>query len=217
MRSPDIRLQFGLAILCALMSCKSREKGPPTPSASAGLRAAPAVSSALAAPSAPLTVAPMTSPQLPEGPVLAIDAGKGVGPIRIGANVSTIERLMGVPCEVKTADLCRFITRAVEFDLKNGVTDRIVVHRHDRPAGPDASGRPQSYGFFNGGIPPGVGLGMIPSAVVDLLGKPTSRETVTEANAFNTVERDTYPGMVLEYDTYTNGKVILGGVLIAKK
>ena len=76
--------------------------------------------------------------------MLAIQAGQGVGPIRIGATVATIERLMAAPCEVKTESVCRYIKRAVEFDLdKSGVTDRIVVHRHDRPAGPDAKGEPQ--------------------------------------------------------------------------
>jgi len=151
--------------------------------------------------------------------VLAIQAGQGVGPIRLGATVATIERLMAAPCEVKTESVCRYIRRAVEFKLdKNGVTERIVVHRHDRPAGPDAKGEPQVYGFFNGGIPPGAGLGMVPKAVLEILGKPQSSERVTTANDFDTVDRDTYPGgMVLEYDEYKkSGKVMLGGVIISK-
>jgi hypothetical protein len=147
---------------------------------------------------------------------LAIEAGKGVGPIRLGATVATIERLMAAPCEVKTADACRYIRRAVEFDLKNGVTDRIVVHRHDRPAGPDATGQPQVYGFFNGGIPPGVGLGMLPSAVKELMGEPQRVEKVTTQNDFDTIERAFYPGLELEFDTYKNGNVMLGGVIISK-
>jgi hypothetical protein len=154
--------------------------------------------------------------QLPEGPVLAIEAGKGVGPIRLGATVATIERLMAAPCEVKTVDACRYIRRAVEFDLKNGVTDRIVVHRHDRPAGPDAAGQPQVYGFFNGGIPPGVGLGMLPSAVKELMGEPLRVEKVTTQNDFDTIERTFYPGLELEFDIYKNGKEMLGGVIISK-
>jgi len=157
--------------------------------------------------------------QLPEGPVLAIQPGQGVGPIRIGATVATIERLMAAPCEVKTESVCRYIRRAVEFDLdKNGVTERIVVHRHDRPAGPDAKGEPQVYGFYNGAIPPGVGLGMIPKAVLEILGPPVRSERVTSANDFNTVDRDTYPGgMVLEYDEYQkSGRVMLGAVIITK-
>ena len=156
---------------------------------------------------------------MPEGPQLAIQAGQGVGPIRIGATVATIERLMAAPCEVKTESVCRYIRRAVEFDLdKNGVTERIVVHRRDRPAGPDAKGEPQVYGFFNGAIPPGVGLGMVPKAVLQILGPPQSSERVTTANDFDTIDRDTYPGgMVLEYDEYKkSGKVMLGAVIITK-
>ena len=150
--------------------------------------------------------------------MLAIQAGQGVGPIRIGATVATIERLMEAPCDVKTPDVCRYITRAVEFQLgKGGFTERIVVHRHDRPAGLDAHGKPQVYGFFNGGIPPGAGLGMVPKAVLEIIGKPLSSERVTEKNPNNTMDRDTYPGgMVLEYDEYTNGRVMLGGVIITK-
>ncbi len=150
--------------------------------------------------------------------MLAIQAGQGVGPIRIGATVATIERLMDKPCDVKTAEVCRYIVRAVEFHLnQEGFTDRIVVHRKDRPAGLDASGKPQVYGFFNGGIPPGVGLGMVPKAVLEILGKPVSSERVSEKNPNHTLDRDTYPGgMVLEYDEYTNGKVMLGGVIITK-
>jgi hypothetical protein len=140
-----------------------------------------------------------------------------VGPIRLGATVATIERLMEAPCELKTNDVCRYIVRAVEFDLKNGVTDRIIVHRHERPAGPDAKGQPQVYGFFNGNIPPGGSLGMIPKAIHELVGVPTSSETVETPNDFNTVAREYYPGMVLEYDRYTNGNVILGGVVIEKR
>jgi hypothetical protein len=147
---------------------------------------------------------------------LAIEAGKGVGPIRLGATVATIERLMAAPCEVKTVDACRYITRAVEFDLKNGVTERIVVHRHDRPAGPDAKGQPQVYGFFNGGIPPGVGLGMLPSAVKELMGEPLRVEKVTSQNDFDTIERTFYPGLELEFDIYKNGKEMLGAVIISK-
>jgi hypothetical protein len=177
-----------------------------------------AVASASASASAPASAAAPHERtfEVPIGPRLAILAGRGIGPIRIGATVATIERLMEAPCEIKTADKCRYIVRAVEFELKDGATDRIVIHRHERPAGPDAEGKPQTYGFFNGGIPPYLGFGMIPSAILKVLGAPTSIEKVTTPNDFNTVERDTYPGMVLEYDRYTNGNVILGGAIITK-
>jgi hypothetical protein len=207
-------LMLGLETAMATFGCKSRVTAAPV-----GASAAPAGSS-VASVMIPVS-APSTSPlptstvQLPEGPILAIQPGQGVGPIRIGATVATIERLMAAPCEVKTPDVCRYIVRAVEFDLSNGVTQRIIVHRHDRPAGPDAKGQPQVYGFFNGGIPPGAGLGMIPEAVFKIIGPPQSLEKVSGTNDNNTVERAIYPGMVLEFDTYKNGRVMLGAVIIS--
>jgi hypothetical protein len=203
-----------LALATSAWGCRSPAKPePPAPGDSASATPIASASSTPVAPIQPDNVL------LPEGPVLAIQAGQGVGPIRIGATVATIERLMEAPCDVKTASVCRYILRAVEFDLdKNGVTQRIVVHRRDRPAGPDAKGEPRVYGFFNGGIPPGVALGMVPKAVLEILGPPTSSERVTAANDFDTLDRDTYPGgMVLEYDEYKkSGKVMLGGVIITK-
>ena len=206
---------LGLGAVCSIAGCKSQEKAPILVAASESATAS--VAPSVSAPPVIVPPAPRGTAQLPEGPVLAIEAGKGVGPIRLGANVGTIERLMAAPCDLKTADLCRYVVRAVEFDLKGGVTERIIVQRHERPAGPDAKGQPQVYGFFNGGIPPGVGLGMIPTAVHEIIGQPTSSEVVTTPNDFSTVARETYPGMVLEYDRYTNGKVILGAVVIEKQ
>ena len=219
MRSRATWLSFGLTALALAVSpsgCKSpRSSGQPAGSASVAASASVAPSTPTPAP----TAAVQRSVQLPEGPVLAIQAGQGVGPIRIGATVATIERLMAAPCDVKTTEVCRYIRRAVEFQLDAaGVTKRIVVHRHDRPAGLDAKGEPQVYGFFNGGIPPGAGLGMVPKAVIEIIGPPKTSERVTGKNDFNTIDRDTYPGgMVLEYDEYTNGKVMLGGVIITKE
>ncbi len=205
-----------LAVLVSSSGCKSKPAGQAKPAASSSTSATRSPAPPVA--SAPPLPTPTSSVQMPTGPVLAIQAGQGVGPIRIGATVATIERLMAAPCEVKTPEVCRYIVHAVEFHLgKDGFTDRIVVNRKDRPAGVDAQGNPQAYGFFNGGIPPGVGLGMIPKAVLEILGKPLSSERVTEKNPNNTITRDTYPGgMVLEYDVYTNGKVMLGGVIITK-
>jgi len=197
------------ACILSLLGCKSP--------AATGTSGTPSTSTT-ASPSAAAAPLPNggKSFQVPIGPRLAILAGTGVGPIRFGATVATIERLMEAPCELKLPDKCRYIVRGVEFDLKDGVTDRIVIHRHERPAGPDAQGNPQTYGFFNGGIPPYLGLGMIPGAIQKELGQPTNVEKVTTPNDFDTVERDTYPGMVLEYDRYKNGNIILGGVILTK-
>ena len=225
MRSCTARLLVALALLSS-WGCKSEKAQPAAAASSAALVTASAASSAAAAPSAAEapSAAPAPTPtglstvQMPEGPRLAIQAGQGVGPIRIGATVATIERHMEAPCEVKTASVCRYIRRAVEFYLdKKGVTEKIIVHRHDRPAGKDAKGEPQVYGFFNGSIPPGAGLGMVPKAVLEMLGPPQSSERVNAPNEFDTVDRDTYPGMVLEYDEYKkSGRVMLGAVIITK-
>ena len=199
-----------LVCLLSLNACKSTAKSSPAAAPSASVSAA-ASASASAAPSAD----PRTF-QVPIGPRLAILAGTGVGPIRFGATVATIERLMEAPCTVKTPDECRYIAQAIVFELKDGVVDRMRIQRKDRPAGPDAQGKPQTYGFFNGGIPPYLGLGMVPAALVKELGPPVSSEKITTPNDNNTVQRDTYPGMVLEYDRYTNGNIILGGVILTK-
>lgn len=216
MHACSARLALVLAVAAPAWACKSPAKSDPAPAASALASVAPSAN-VPSPPSAPAPT-PTSAIRLPEGPPLAIQAGQGVGPIRIGATVATIERLMDAPCEVKTESVCRYIRRGVEFDLdKNGVTERIVVHRHDRPAGPDAKGEPQVYGFFNGNIPPGAALGMVPKAVLDLIGPPLRSERVTAANDFDTVDRDYYPGMVLEYDEYKkSGRVMLGAVIITK-
>lgn len=214
-RAASLALVFW--IVGSFAGCKSKSHSAET-ATPAALPSANPSGQASPAPSAPQASvpAPLDPVQLPQGPVLAIEAGKGVGPIRLGATVATIERLMGAPCEVKTPTVCRYIVRAVEFELNNGVTERITVHRRERPAGPDAHGVPQVYGFFNGGIPPGVGLGMIPSAVQKFLGPPQSVENVTAQNDNGTIQRATYPGMVLEFDKYKNGIVMLGAVIISK-
>jgi hypothetical protein len=154
---------------------------------------------------------------LPSGPMLAIFAGQGVGPIRIGATVATIQRHMALPCDVKTATHCRYIARAVEFELKNGVTERVHVHRAGRAAGKDAAGVDQEYGFFNGAIPPDLRFGMTPAAIREHLGPAERVEKLEPTPPNNTAERHFYPGLVVDYDRHTNGNLIMGGVTIEKK
>jgi hypothetical protein len=155
-------------------------------------------------------------PALPSGPMLAMLAGQGVGSIRLGATIATIERHMQAPCDVKTETLCRYVARAVEFELENGVTRRIRVHRRGRSAGKDPSGAPLEYGFFNGAIPPDLRFGMLPTAIQEYLGQPKRAEKVETPNDFNTVERHYYEGLMVEYDLLPNGNPIMGGVVIAK-
>ena len=147
---------------------------------------------------------------------MAILAGKGVGPIRIGATRATIERQMARPCEVVTESLCRYIGRAVDFHLKDGVVYKVVVHRRDRPAGKDNSGREQVFGLFNGGLPPDFEVMMKQKVIMDHVGPASRQEKVTGDNPNHTVERHFYDGMTLEYDRYDNGQIVLGAVTIEK-
>lgn len=152
----------------------------------------------------------------PSGPMLAVQAGIGVGAIRLGATVGTIERLMDRRCEVLTDEICRYVSRGIDFHLDGGYTKWIHVQRAGRPAGVDFDGEPVEFGFFNGGIPPDLRLGMLPKAVQEYLGPPERIENVAQPNPASIVARDYYPGMVIEYDRYTNGKIIMGGIQIMK-
>jgi hypothetical protein len=147
---------------------------------------------------------------VPVGPRLAILAGQGVGPIRIGATVQTIERLMKAPCEVKTPTVCRYVTRAVEFQLgEDGKTVRIHVHRMGRSAGDG-----KTYGVFNGAIPPDLQMGMTAKAVQEYLGSPESVEKGSTGADPTTIVQHHYKGMILEYDRLPAGQAALGGVRI---
>src|SRR3954467_8184354 len=88
----------------------------------------------------------------PSGPMLAVLPGEGVGPIRLGATVGTIERLMDKRCEVLTEELCRYVTRGIDFHLQGGYTDWTHVQRAGRRAGVVFRGEPIEFGFFNGAI-----------------------------------------------------------------
>jgi hypothetical protein len=161
--------------------------------------------------------APNIRPQagmLPMGPSFAIEAGRGIGAIRFGATVATIERLMDRRCEVLSDNLCRYYTRGVDFHLVNGALAKVHVQRAGRPAGNDMTGKKLEFGFFNGGIRPDLALGMTPRAMQEYLGPPERIEQIPEPNASNLVARDHYPGLIIEYDRYTNGKIIWAGAIV---
>lgn len=166
-----------------------------------------------AAPAATVSEAPAPAPKripLAGGPRLAILAGQGVGPIRIGASVATIERLMQAPCEEKSPTLCRYFARAVDFELgPDGMTTRIHVHRDGR-----SSGVGKTFGVFNGAIPPDLRMNMTVGAVQQFLGPPDKLDKDNKGAAPETAEQHHYKGMVLEYDRLDNGKLVLGGVRI---
>lgn len=150
----------------------------------------------------------------PSGPILAIQPGKAVGAIFLGATTQTIERQMDLPCDEKNENVCRYFDRAVEFYLENGKLARIHVERVDRPAGKDATGEPRKYGVFHGAIPPDIKLGMLPWAVHQYLGKPLGVDKVTDGGENHTVAVEHYTGMDLEFDELAPGRLVLGGVWI---
>jgi hypothetical protein len=193
---------LALAAWLSLSGCKSQKRDP---------AAAASASAAASAARPPVEATPTT----PIGPMMPIQPGVGLGPIRFGANVGTIERLMKAPCDVKTDTLCRYVNQAVEFRLKDGGTEQMYVPCHERMT-TDASGNRRHFGYFHGLIVPNIALGMLPSALEEKLGKASKSETVSEPNEQHTARRDTYPGMVVEYDRHPSGSLMLCGVTLTK-
>ena len=153
--------------------------------------------------------------RIPAGPRFAILPGKGISALRLGATVETIERHMQAKCEELTATRCRYVTRAVEFELVDGVTRSIYINGPERKAGGvDPDGAPRMYGVFNGVILPDLMLGMTPQAIQEHLGPP-KRVEKAPANSHATEEVHHYDGMLLEYDRIQRtGLLALGGVKI---
>ncbi|MEB2312464.1 MAG: hypothetical protein OZ921_04520 [Sorangiineae bacterium] len=204
-----VRLAATLALLGALpLSGCDRSEAP------ASGRASSATPSASVAPAPARAAERFVGHAPPSGPLLPIQAGKGVGPIFLGATIPTIERHMQLPCELESADQCRYIGRGVDFFLKDGALERVHVQRMDRPAGKDAAGRERHYGIFHGAIPPDLKLGMLPWAIHEHLGEPKRVERLTEKNPNGTVYVEHYEGMELEFDELGPGRVVLGGVWI---
>jgi hypothetical protein len=141
--------------------------------------------------------------------------GKGIGTIRMGATVATIERHMQAKCDELSETRCRYIGRAVDFELKDGVTQSIYISRVDRVAGGvDKDGYARTYGVFNGVILPDLMLGMTPQAIREVLGKPLRSEKAPPS-PHGTEQIDAYPGMLLEYDRIAEtGLLALGAVKI---
>jgi len=191
------------------------------PAASAGAAAAPAASGANAdAPQAarPRPIAPLAPEpwHVPVGITLLIEPGKGLGPIRFGAHLETIERLMAEPCEQKRQDsahvlACRYSAQAVEFFLSDGALSSVHVHRLGRPFGTEPK---PDFGIFNGRFEGGAALGMVMSGVQELLGKPKAVHPVKEANPYGTIELHDYNGFSLEYDRLDPDRVVLGGIVL---
>jgi hypothetical protein len=198
-------LSLGLKSL-ACSGCRNDE--------SATQRKSPEVSASASASAAPVTSAATEAASawpVPVGPNLAILPGKGVGAIRFGATIATIERLMEFSCEVKTDTLCGYNGRAIDFILKDGVTVEMQVHRVDRT---DRHLSGAKYGVFNGRLLGGATPGMLQEAAVETLGAAQRVEPVTEAGPWGTLERHHYADMIVEYDKLPNGNVVLGGIVL---
>ena len=196
-------LAFGASLLGA-SACKS--KSSPTVLASSATGSA----SATPPPRAP-------SPKnviVPQGPAFAIEAGVGLGPVRFGATVATIERLMEGKCDEITETFCRYIGAGIEYELTKGVVSGIVVHRHDRPV----AGSPgKTWGRTRCAIAPDVTPRTLLSYVRTVLGKPLASEAVTGDNPNRTGLRETYKGLILEFDRGEHtGDLILGGIRVTK-
>lgn len=155
------------------------------------------------------------NPKRPLGPSFAVEPGQGLGPIRFGSTVETVERHMQAKCEQQSGKYCRYIASGIELELTNGAVSGIVIHRYQRPV----AGEPgKTWGVFAGGIPPKVFMMMVPEAVIEQIGKPKRTEAVTGENPNWTVRRDFYDGMVLEYDkNRANNRLMLGEIRVIKR
>jgi len=150
---------------------------------------------------------------MPAGPAFAIVPGVGFGPVRFGASLATVERLMTTPCEERTASVCRYITAGIEYELNNGLVSGMLVHRHDRVV----DGSTKIWGQTRCAIAPDITPRVIQNYVHSLLGKPESSEAITAPNPNRTVLREVYPGVVFEYDRgeYTN-QLVVGSIRVVK-
>jgi hypothetical protein len=201
-----------LSALAALWGCPAGEVTPPGSSAAG---AGPGAQSAVASgsPKAPFASDPW---HIPVGPKLPIMPGKGLGPIRFGARLDTVERLMGEPCAEKREEpsgtmVCRYAAQAVEFYLEGGAVTKIHAHRLARPFKPDSKA---DFGIFNGSFVEGASFGMLVAGAQESLGKPKAVRKVEGENAFSTIEVHEYDGFLLEYDRLGPERVVLGGVIL---
>jgi hypothetical protein len=150
-------------------------------------------------------------------PLMAVLAGQGAGPIRIGANVAQVERLMQNKCEIRTENLCRYVRYGIDFNLVGGITQTIYIQRRGRPAGKGPDGTDLEFGYFQGMIPPDLKLGMLPESIQQYLGKPYRIEAIPGPNPQTAVSRHYYPGLTLEYDfVHETKKHMLGAIFIHK-
>jgi hypothetical protein len=108
------------------------------------------------------------------------------------------------------------VARGVDFKLEGGAVKEIRISRKGREAKRAADGSIIEYGFFNGAILPDLYFGMQPSALQEHLGAPQKLEKVNPIGPDGFSERHVYDGMTLEYDLWSNGKLVLGAAVLTK-
>jgi hypothetical protein len=200
-----------IAAVCAAAGCKMKLNRSGSTDEAAATTASAAVAAQSSASASPVVRNPRPRPS---GPSFAVMAGEGLGPIRFGSTVATVERHMQSKCEELSEKRCRYISAGIELELTNGAVSGMVVHRFERPV----EGSPdKKWGMFAGGIPPKVTLMLVPEAVIEELGQPRRTEEVTGENPNWTVRRDIYDGLVLEYDkNRANDRLMLGSIRVVK-
>lgn len=152
--------------------------------------------------------------QFPVGPRLVFLPGKGVGAIRFGATVETIERHMEAPCDKKTEDRCLYVREAVEFFLKDGVLERIKAHRRDREISDPPENGEKYFGSLRGIVQPKIMLGLHRHIVLEEFGEPKKKEPVSPPGPGGLVDRHYYDGINFEYDKIKNGNTVLAAIEI---
>jgi hypothetical protein len=226
-RSARLLTILGLASAGFLPACRSGDVSDGSPAAAAGGSTARVIAAPdVAAGGAPVAhpgraasdgKAPFASKpwHIPVGPTLTITPGKGFGPIRFGAHLDTIERLIGEPCEDKRQEgsklTCRYSAQAVDFVLEDGSLTQMRGHRLGRPFNPDGK---LEYGIFNGHFESGAAFGMLDRGARELLGAPKAVRNVQGDNPNHTVEEHDYDGFTLEFDRISPESVVLGGVIM---
>jgi hypothetical protein len=121
---------------------------------------------------------------------------------------------MGSKCEDLSEIFCRYPTAGIEFELSDGVVSGIIVYRHGRPI----AGEPgKSWGRTRCAIRPDITPRVLLTYVHERLGKPQASEPVTTTSPNRTALRETYPGLVLEFDRgeYTQ-ELLLGSIRVTK-
>lgn len=190
-----------------LSGCSKKDESKPAPAA----EPAPVPERAAAEPPArPLAL----GHRFPVGPRLVFVPGKGVGAIRFGATVETIERHMEGPCDQKTEERCLYVRQALEFFLKDGELVRIRAHRRDHRVDGAPEKGDQYFGSLRGVLPPKVMMGLHRHVVVEEYGKPDKKEPINPPGPDGQVERHFYDGVILEYDKIENGNTVLGAIEI---